>query len=448
MPMKDKFYSAVHKYNMFCGGERVIVGVSGGADSMCLLYLLNEEKDKLNISLVAAHLNHGIRGEEALRDENFVKDFCARHGIECIVRRSDIPALAKEQGKSIELCARDERYSFFNSLGADKIATAHTGSDCIETMLMNLSRGAALHGLCSIPAVRDNIVRPLIYFSREDTERCCRENNIDYVTDSTNLSDEYTRNKYRLNVLPQLKEINSAFEANALRCISLLKTDDDFIESSAAAEFHRAFSAENRTLDFSLVENRHRSIISRLTAKYIQTLSKSDFEMKHIDMLCGNIGGQFSLTLPGGDIVKIDGLLMKFSGSACAASAEQLFQETAFNKNFPFSLRIGSTLVECFPSDTIPRESGCLAVDFFKIDDIIVCRSKQPGDSITLKNRRCSKTLKKLFNELKLPPEKRRNIPVLADSAGIIAVAGIAAAAARLPDGSSTKYLIIKNGVW
>ena len=214
--MLDKALSAVEKYNMLSPGAAVIAAVSGGADSMAMLLFLMKISERYSLSLTVAHVNHGLRGEEARRDEEYVRSFCEKNSLRFEVLHADVATLAKQSGETCEECGRRVRYEFFESIDKNaKIATAHTASDNAETMLFNLARGSSLKGLCGIPPVRGNIIRPLIFCTREDIEVFCRENSLDFVTDSTNLTLDYSRNKIRHIAVPALKEINSAFEENA-----------------------------------------------------------------------------------------------------------------------------------------------------------------------------------------------------------------------------------------
>lgn len=196
--MLDKALSAVEKYNMLSPGAAVIAAVSGGADSMAMLLFLMKISERYSLSLTVAHVNHGLRGEEARRDEEYVRSFCEKNSLRFEVLHADVAALAKQSGETCEECGRRVRYEFFESIDKNaKIATAHTASDNAETMLFNLARGSSLKGLCGIPPVRGNIIRPLIFCTREDIEVFCRENSLDFVTDSTNLTLDYSRNKIR-----------------------------------------------------------------------------------------------------------------------------------------------------------------------------------------------------------------------------------------------------------
>ena len=166
--MLDKALSAVEKYNMLSPGAAVIAAVSGGADSMAMLLFLMKISERYSLSLTVAHVNHGLRGEEARRDEEYVRSFCEKNSLRFEVLHADVAALAKQSVETCEECGRRVRYEFFESIDKNaKIATAHTASDNAETMLFNLARGSSLKGLCGIPPVRGNIIRPLIFCTRE-----------------------------------------------------------------------------------------------------------------------------------------------------------------------------------------------------------------------------------------------------------------------------------------
>ena len=442
--MKKKFLQTISEYEMLSPGDSVLVGVSGGADSMCLLSLLTECAEELGISVAAAHVNHCIRGEEADRDESFVESFCAERKIPFYKLKTDIPALARISGESTELCARNERYAFFESLGFSKTATAHTGSDRVETMLMNLARGSALNGLSSIPPVRGNIIRPLIGFLRSDTEQYCAEHGIAYVTDSTNLSDEYTRNRYRHKVVPAIAEINPAFEKNALRCMDELLSDARFIDGEAKKLFSECYS-DGKLYVKTLSEAPH-SIKSRVIARFLSHATASDFENRHIKFAEDSLTDGFSLTLPSGVILCGNGSFLFIKDKKVHTS--EVTEQISFNADTPSEFIFGGFSVRTFIEE---NKNKCgkydIAVDFSKIDDIILIRSRCAGDRISLPGRNCTKSLKKLFNEYGIPCEQRDTIPVFADSRGIIGIGGISADASRISKTDCKKYLIIKTEV-
>ena len=239
--MLNRVTATVEKYGLLEKGDSVIVALSGGADSTALLSVFVSLKEKYNLSIYAAHINHNIRGDEAKRDENFCKILCKKFNTELFIKSVDVPTLAKQQKISEELCGRNVRYAFFEELSQKlcaKIATAHTASDNAETLIFNIARGASLAGLSAIPPKRGNIIRPLIELSRGDIESYCEENNLEYVTDSTNLADDYTRNYIRHNIIPCLKKLNPSFERTALGLSENAGESADFIKKCAEKSVH------------------------------------------------------------------------------------------------------------------------------------------------------------------------------------------------------------------
>ena len=200
--MLNKVAKTIEKYNMIKKSERILVGLSGGADSVSLLLCLRE----LGYDISACHINHQLRGDESLRDENFCIKLCRDLDIPIDVHRINVKEYCKMNSTSLEDGARKLRYNIFSNAETEKIATAHTLSDCFETLLFNIVRGTGLKGLCSIPPVRDNIIRPLIDCTREDILEFLKKHNQSFVTDSTNLETEFTRNKVLVSIF--LKKLN------------------------------------------------------------------------------------------------------------------------------------------------------------------------------------------------------------------------------------------------
>ena len=250
--MVNKIAEAVSRYGMLEKGGSVIAAVSGGADSIALLHALFSMRNELGITVFACHINHNLRGAESMRDEQFVRDFCEKNEIPLTVYSIDIKA---EKHESVEEKARKMRYECFERLCSElnaKLATAHTASDNAETVFINILRGTGTKGLGGIPPVRGNIIRPLIRCTREDIEKYCKENGLQYVTDSTNLSDDYTRNKLRHRLIPLLQEFNpSLFEAVS-RMTSAVYDDNALLDEIAAkakenARTENGFSCEKLT---------------------------------------------------------------------------------------------------------------------------------------------------------------------------------------------------------
>lgn len=405
--MLKKVTEAITRFNLLGGAKHVTVALSGGADSMALLGVLCELKDEYGIKKIsAAHFNHEIRGEEALRDQKFVADYCKKNGVELFIGSADVPQFAKERGLSLELAARKLRYEFFETLDTDLIATAHTASDNTETVLFNLARGTALAGLCGIPPKRDIYIRPLILCTRDDIENYCREKTINFVTDSTNLCDDYTRNKLRHNVVPILKEINSSVENAVSRMTAAIREDDDFISKIAVAEYKKRL-AENglRLDDFNTI---HPAVAKRIIALYCQAfdIENDNFHINSIYDICVTDG---KISLPQNNVAYVIDNTLK------------LEKANKSTKNVEFKVDIQKQSNDLFKNNI--KVHNLLLKNVLDCDKIVgqlVLRARESGDTIRLKNKNCTKTLKKLFCEYKIPLAERENLPVLADDLGIV----------------------------
>ena len=226
--MQNKLLTFLREYDMVQPGDKVICAVSGGADSMALLWAMHLLKDKLQIQLQAAHFNHNLRGEESDRDEDFVVSFCENHGIPCHVGRGIVEA----GEKGLEAAARTARYAFLQTLPG-KIATAHTADDNAETLLLHLIRGTGLKGLGGIAPVRDNLIRPMLTVTRQDVLEFLEAEGIPWVNDSSNETDAFTRNRIRHHVMPLLKAENPSLLENLSGTALRLRQDEEALDTQA-----------------------------------------------------------------------------------------------------------------------------------------------------------------------------------------------------------------------
>lgn len=233
--MNNKVLETVTRYGMLQSGDTVVVGLSGGADSCALLLALISLRESLGITVKACHINHNLRGAESDRDEAFVRRLCEEKGVELTVFSIDVKGAAVKH-ESLEETARRLRYEKFAEMcrNGEKFATAHTASDNAETVLMNMIRGTGTKGLAGIPTVRGYFIRPLIACTRAETEEYCKQNGTEFVTDSSNLSDDYTRNRVRHKVIPALEEFNPSFVTAVTRMTAAVADDSDFLEKYAS----------------------------------------------------------------------------------------------------------------------------------------------------------------------------------------------------------------------
>ena len=237
IPALRKVRENILAEKLFLEGDRALCAFSGGADSASLLVFLKELSSELHIEVCAAHLNHGIRGSEAKRDEEFCVSFCEELGIPLEVDEVDVLGEAARRGAGLEECAREMRYAFLDEaakkLQCNKICTAHHADDNIETVLLHIIRGTGLRGLTGIASVRGNIVRPLLTLRKSELVSALDEAGIDYVHDSTNDETEYTRNYIRHNLLPHIYKLNESADKAFYRMCAAIARDDEFITSEA-----------------------------------------------------------------------------------------------------------------------------------------------------------------------------------------------------------------------
>lgn len=424
------------KYNMPLFGRTVAVGVSGGADSMALLHVLLELKDEFRMNIIACHVNHGIRGETADRDEKFVVDACKRLGVDVRILRADVPGTAKKMHLGVEECGRGIRYDFFNSVADDVIiATAHTLSDRSETLLLNIARGASVKGLCSIPAVRGNIVRPLIDCTRAEIEKYCSDNSIEFVTDETNFEDIYSRNRIRLNVIPELKKLNPSLERAFMRLISNAEEENDFMngfsrEILGKVKLKNGYNAR-------LLNDEHPAVRKRVIFEIINIETGIVPEAVHVEQVDKILqGGRTEII--GDTVVEVKNGVMKINPQK-EEIADWEFDFDSLSAEIPFGKIRGEIIHR--NNLSLKQSVHNKVLDYDSIVGHSVLRNRRPGDKMKLAGSSCTKTLKKLFNEKHI--ENRNCAAVLADEAGICWVQGLGCADRCKIKPETDKILII-----
>ena len=444
--MKDKFLQNVRELGLFSPGDSVLVALSGGADSVALLDLLMQTSDTLGITLSAAHVNHMLRGASSDADEAFVRDLCREKGVALHVLRTDVAEKAAKTKQSVETCARNVRYEFFSSIPCDKIATAHNADDLAETLLMNLARGAGTKGLCSIPPVRGKIVRPLLCFPRREIEDYCKARGLSYVTDETNFERLCTRNRLRLDVLPELRRVYPSFGAAVVRCVSSLREDEDCLSLLAEKAFAEAFEPLSASLSVKTLKTLHPAVRKRVLSIFFSVLGADSPEEKHLDLFDARFAVRgFGATLPGNVTVASDGIKLYKYNTVNPGQAVPL--PVLIDKFSAKTVRFGRYrltfhIAKGAPEEAIRAGSG---LDFRKIDDVMLLRSPLPGDRLRLSGRDCSKTLKKLFTEEKIPPVLRKEMPVLTLRGKVVWTPVSGADAHMVPTADTKETLIIQT---
>lgn len=440
--MTDKIFSFIKKYNMINKGDTVICGLSGGADSISLLVVLTEISRKTDFTVKALHVNHCLRGEESDRDENFCRELCRKMNIPFTAVSCDVTTFAQEKGLSTEESARILRYKIFaeNSSGA-KIATAHNANDNIETVIFNLARGSALKGISGIPPVRDNIIRPLLVVSRQEIEAYLRNIGQDYVTDSTNLSDDYTRNKIRHKILPVLSVINPSLIETSVNSIDAIRSENSLIEElteNALSECRNGNKLQGLNKFHEVIRKR---CIARLLAE--NSLSYSHDRLVTADKILTD-GGKINIS---GDIFFVsDGHTAELKKIIPDTQPELLSTVLKTGDNSVFSDRILSCeILSCEDLQKINyvhKKLTFYLLDYDKIIGRVIIRNRRFGDRIQLQGRNFTSSVKKLINE-KIPAGERDTLHFLEDEKGTVFAEKIGIAQRVVPDSNTVKFLKI-----
>ncbi len=404
--------NTIKKYALLEKGDKVLVGLSGGADSMCLTHMLCAMSKELGITVGAAHLNHNIRGEDAVADAKAAEEFAKSLGICFHLKNENVLQYAKDNNLSDELAGRELRYGFFEELkqkyGYTKIATAHNKNDNAETVLMNFMRGTTLGGLCGIPVKRNEIIRPLIEVERCDIERYCEEHNIRYVTDKTNFEDIYTRNKIRLKLIPEIQEMfNANFIDTVTRNAEILKAENDYIQSAADKIY--ASSVADNAIATDVINNTHTAVARRVVKKMLSSVCDdvTAVAIEDVINLCSAKQTGKSIDLSGKITAEIEyGKLVIAPKGELVGEFEYELEE---NKRI-FIKELGkyALLERC---DARSKDNAM----YFSAEhgDKIVIRNRRNGDSFHQLGMKGTKKVKDLFIDAKIPKRLRNMIPII-----------------------------------
>ncbi len=420
----------VEKYNMLSNGDFVVVGVSGGADSMALLSYFLSIKEKYDLRLLVANVEHGIRGKDSFEDTEFVRKFCEINNVDFQSVSINAVKEAKLNSMGVEEYSRLKRYEFFNSFNPDKIATAHNLSDNIETVLFRISRGTSLKGLCGIPPVRDNIIRPLLTCTGEEIRLACRNAEIPYRIDSTNYDDAYSRNNIRQNIMPLFKKLNPSFEKTVFRMIESINEDEAFINSIVDGCYIECYKCN--ALNVDKLNSYDIAVTKRIIIKYLSSfgIGVDGFHLNEIVALLKSSG---KLQISDNNFVVCEKGILRY------AKMNQTIDFCKINVNKKI-ISNDEFLNNC--------KLWCKEFDFFcdcdKINGNIYIRGRKTGDTISPAGRNCTKTLKKLFNELGINVESRASVPIVCDDSGIIGVYGYCVDERVKTDSSTKNILLLK----
>ena len=412
-------------------GDRVVVAVSGGPDSVALLDILDYIKEELGLELFVAHLDHRLRGEEARRDAEFVESIASARGLPFVLGTEDVGELARREGLSLEEAARKARYRFLErvcrNLRAERIALGHTSDDQAETVLMRLVRGGGRRGLAGMAPKRGKFVRPLLPVSREEVLEHLRERGLDFVEDSTNRDTYFLRNKVRHILLPLLREsFNPRISEVLCREAEVLRDEDDYLESRAEDALREALREVGEgkvVLDIGGLLNYHIAIRRRVVVSACRRLGcPSDFEVVERVLRLAEEGGL--IELPGGVRAQAsEGLLILRRGKV--PSFERPLTVNGSTVVEEVGLEFRAEVVER-PPDEVLREDGLTAyIDLDSVRGSLVVRSRLPGDRIRPFGMEGTRKVKDVLIDKKIPRLLRDEVPLVVDDEGVLWVVGV-----------------------
>ncbi|MBE6949581.1 MAG: tRNA lysidine(34) synthetase TilS [Ruminococcaceae bacterium] len=438
--MINKIKAFAEKYDMLPKGV-ILAAVSGGADSMCLLSVLYELSETMGFKLEAVHYNHRLRGAESDRDEAFVKEQCELLGIPCHIGSGNVSLWAMENNVGLEEAGRKLRYDFFNKtaerVGAERIATAHNADDNCETVIMNMTRGAGLRGLCGIPPRRDMIVRPILCVTRAEIEEYLTENNIPHVEDSTNSSDDYTRNRLRHHVLPVLRELNPRLANTVSNMTETLAEDREFLES--LAESFVSEHTENNTVSVSALAALPKAVAVRV----IRSLSGSSLTREQTEAVLSVIKSEAPsgrVSLPGCRAVREYNTL-RFVTECEVPTFEPFAIYDGFFGHIP-ALDMSIRCKKAIYTEIIHKSFNSLVFKRSGLCGTIIVRPRAVGDKLTIAGRNVTKSIKKLMIEKRIPPSEREIVPIVCDEKGVIGAFGMGQDPGTVPNVGDEVFII------
>ncbi|GCD09195.1 tRNA(Ile)-lysidine synthase [Clostridium tagluense] len=436
--MWHKVMNFIKENSMFDKGDKVIVAVSGGPDSTCLLYILNELKEELGIKLFGAHINHCLRGLEADRDEEYAKKTCESLNIDFYSKKVDVHRISEEKSISCEMAGREVRYEFFSELmiklTASKIALAHNANDQAETILMRIMRGTGIEGMVGIKPVRDKIyVRPILHLSRSEIEKYCDDNNIQPRIDKSNAEKIYARNKVRLDLIPYIEENFNKDVINTINRLSdILKKDNDYLENISEKEYKKhCVIGDQMVIINKNAFLKHEAILSRIIRQSLLAVNHNlyNFEKIHIwniiELQKHDTGK--SIMLPQdiivencyGDVhIHIHKKVTEVNNKEyCLKVNEKNFIQS-LNRVIEIDVISKLQFIEGKENDYI------MYFDYDKIVEPITLRYRKQGDKFVPLGMKGNKKLKDLFMDLKIHKDKRNEIPLICFGPDIAWVVG------------------------
>ena len=432
--LTDKVIGTIKKYSMLAGGETVLVGLSGGPDSVCLLYLLERLKIRFNLTLNAVYINHNLRPDEIPDEIEFCRKICNKLGINFIVKSIDVRSYMKEYGINKQEAARELRYRAFDEtafeINARKIALAHNADDQAETLFMRLIRGSGPKGLSSIPPHRKNIIRPLIETERSRIEDFLDNEKIGFLIDSSNLKTDYLRNRIRLSLMPELKKLNPNLVNSLLTTISIIQEEERYFEIIVTKTLMKMISRKSKTrieLFLSPMEIMETVILRRVLRRALEeTENLKGMSFIHIEDIIGLIKEGRS----GDRLYLPNGIRVIKEYSVLVITSEKPFKIAEYEINVPEEVAVkgAGVVIKASYEDEERRDSGdgrsSVLLDADKMKFPLKIRPRTIGDFFFPLGFGKRKKLQDFFVDEKVPRDERDKVPVLISGDEIVWIAG------------------------
>jgi len=447
--------ATIERHDLISSGEGVVAAVSGGPDSVALLHVLHELSGELKIWLHVAHLNHGLRGEEAGEDAQYVLGLAGSLGLPATLEKRDVAEMARDSGMSLEQAARAARYDFLEKVaaacGASKIAVGHTSDDQAETVLLNLLRGTGTEGLAGMPPKRGRIIRPLLDAARQDVEAYCASKGLSPRIDSSNLSRDFTRNRVRLDLLPFLERDNPAVRRHLLRLADIAREENSFLKDLARRELERV-SVKSGGAEMAISARRltrrpvalQRRVLREAVRLLLQDLT--EIEHGHIEALrtvaLGKGGTEVHLprglraSLRGGQLfisarakpveepIQVEWARPDLSRAPSREPAEWVLAIPGRTPLPGLSLEIEAALIPASEARIPEPDPNAAWLDYSRISEPLTARTWRRGDRFHPLGAPGSTKLQDFFVNAKVPREQRRKIPIIVSGQRIAWVVG------------------------
>ncbi|HHZ02145.1 MAG TPA: tRNA lysidine(34) synthetase TilS [Tissierellia bacterium] len=416
-------------------GDNILLGLSGGPDSVFLFYNLIKLKEMLSFNLYASHINHMYRGEDAMADEEFVRSLCKKHGIKLFVKRKNATEYAKELKVTEEEAGRVLRYTFFNDnlkeVGGGKIALAHHLNDQAETVLQRIIRGTGIDGLSAMSFKNNNLIRPILNVPKNEIMDYLHANNYDYCIDITNSQDIYGRNKIRLNLIPYLETFNPNIQNSLYRMSQAMERDKKIISKYVELKFNEVLKKKDSntiTLCLNKLKDMDEAEAGRTIRRGIEELKGNtvNIEMKHIDsaielIRSGKTGKKINLT---------EGITIEISYDDLLIN-KMVENVPDFEYNIVLSKLIHIKEVNKYlfckliePKDAVIEDKNSINIDYDLVKGDLKVRNRRPGDKMVPSGMKGSKKIKDIFIDLKVPTKERNSKLIIADNENILWLEG------------------------